>query len=85
MRLDHILRPLSPHETRRSSSIILEREQSEAAAAGFPTLMSSSPPSKRWRRGGKKGRTGDGDWGMLRMGQLLLATALIHLQLGRGT
>ena len=65
------------------SLIVLEREQAKTAAAGVQTPISSSPPSKRWWSGGEKGWTRDADWGcMLRTGQFLLATALIHLRLG---
>ena len=69
-----------------SSLTVLEREQAEAAAAGVPIPISSSPPSKRWWSGDEKGWTSEAGWVcMLQMGQSLLATALIHLHLGRGT
>ena len=69
----------------RDSSLttVLEREQALAAAAGVPTSISSSPPSKCWWPGGSKGWTSDARWGcMLRTGQSLLVTALIHPLLG---
>ncbi len=76
------------HPIRDSSLTVLEREQAEvpaAVAAGSLTPISSSPPSTRWWPGGEKGWASDAGWGWLRTGQSLLATALIHLHLGRGT
>lgn len=79
----HIAPPFTPYETRHR--VTRHHEQAEVDSAGFPPLISSNPPSKRWLRGGKKGRTGDAGLGcMLRTGQWLLTTALIHLQLGQG-
>jgi len=70
-----------------SSLAVLKREQAEVAAAaavGSPNPISSSPPSKRWWPSGGKGWTSDTGWEcMLRTGQSLLATALIHLHLPR--
>ncbi|KAF8269984.1 hypothetical protein EI94DRAFT_1572658, partial [Lactarius quietus] len=67
---------------RDSSLTVIELEKAEAAvtvAAGVETPISSGPPSKRWWQSGETGWTSDTGRGcMLRTGQSLLATALIH-------
>ena len=77
--------PSPLYTIRDPSLIVLEREQAEVAAAGVPTPLTShlspltsSPPSKRWW-------PGNAGWScMLRTGQSLLVTTLLHLHLGRG-
>ena len=59
--LDHTSLPLSNH----MRLVTRHHEQAEVDSAGFPPLISSNPPSKHWRRGGKKGRTGDAGLGCM--------------------
>ena len=77
------------HPIKDASLTVLEREQAEATAAAAAVVqppISSSPLSKCWQPGGERGSTRGVGWGcMLRTGQSLRTTALVHRHPGQGS